>query len=53
MTFGLIILGLIALVGSVFMLVLMYAVFLGLCEDTARLALRVHDHTNPTKKKKR
>ena len=51
MTVSQIILAIIALIGTSFLMVAMYAVWQGLMEDTARLALRVHDHTKGKKKR--
>lgn len=45
MTVSQIILALIAVIGSSFLLIAMYAVWQGLMEDTARLAIKVRNHT--------
>ena len=45
MTVSQIIFSLIALIGTGFLMVAMYAVWQGLMEDTARLAIKVRNHT--------
>jgi len=45
MTVSQIILALIALIGTGFFMVVMYAAWLGLMEDTARLVIKVRNHT--------
>jgi hypothetical protein len=45
MTVSQIIFAIIALIGTSFLMVVMYAVWQGLMEDTARLAIKVRNHT--------
>ena len=45
MTVSQILLALIALIGTSFLMVAMYAVWQGLMEDTARLVIKVRNHT--------
>ena len=52
MTVSQIILAVIAFIGTGFLLVVMYHAWQGLMEDTARLAVRVHDHTKGKKIKR-
>ena len=45
MTLGKIILLILLLILMVFFFILLYALFMATCEDFARLAIQVHDHT--------